>query len=103
MIQALKEAVLGKGHADGALREDVYQKVAHQILSGDTNPITPTTLNTYIEKLSKQAYKIVDRDIDQLKGEGFSEDEIFELTIVGATAAGITRLEKGLQALQKCQ
>lgn len=101
MIQALKRAVLGKGHANPELRQRVYEKVNTLVLSGDDTPLSPSTLNAYIEKLSKHAYKIVDRDIEYLKAEGFSEDEVFELTIVGATAAGVTRLERGLSILQK--
>lgn len=103
MIQALKKAILGKGYADSGLRQQVYQKVSEFVVTGNDTPIKPPILNSYIEKLSKHAYKIVDRDIEHLKAEGFSEDEIFEVTIVGATAAGVTRLEKGLSLLQKIQ
>lgn len=101
MIQALKRAILGKGYADPGLRQQVYRKVSEFTLTGNDTPIKPPILNTYVEKLSKQAYKIVDHDIEHLKAEGFSENEIFELTIVGATAAGVTRVEKGLSMLQK--
>lgn len=103
MIQALKRAVLGKGYAKPELRQRVYEKVNTLVLSGDDTPLSPSTLNAYIEKLSKHAYKILDQDIEALKSEGYSEDEIFELTVVGATAAGVTRLEKGLSTLQKLQ
>lgn len=101
MIQALKRAVLGKGHADLELRQQVYEKVSDHVLTGDDTPLTAPALNSYIHKLSNHAYKILDRDVETLKSEGYSEDEIFELTIVGATAAGVTRLEKGLSILQK--
>lgn len=103
MIQALKRAVLGKGHSDPELRQQVYEKVSDQVLTGDTTPITALALNSYIDKLSKHAYKILDRDFEALQAEGYSEDEIFELTIAGATAAGVTRVEKGLSTLQKLQ
>jgi len=103
MIQALKRAVLGKGHSDPELRQQVYEKVSDQVLTGDITPLTAPALNSYIDKLSNHAYKILDQDFEALQSEGYSEDEIFELTIVGATAAGVTRLEKGLSILQKLQ
>ncbi|MBX2872785.1 MAG: hypothetical protein KTR30_11810 [Saprospiraceae bacterium] len=101
MIQALKRAVLGKGYADPALRQEVYEKVSDLVLTGDDTPLTAPALNSYINKLSNHAYKILDQDIEALKAEGYSEDEIFEFTVVGATAAGVTRFEKGFSILQK--
>ena len=103
MIQALKRAVLGKGYAKLELRREVYEKVSNLVLTGEDTPLTPLVLNSYIDKLARHAYKILDRDVEALQTEGFSEDEIFELTIVGATAAGVTRVEKGLSILQKLQ
>ncbi len=103
MIQALKRAVLGNGDSDPELRQQVYEKVSDQVLTGDTTPITAPALNSYVDKLSKHAYKILDRDFEALQAEGYSEDELFELTIVAATAAGVTRFEKGLSILQRLQ
>lgn len=101
MIQALKRAVLAKGHSDPELRQQVYEKVSDRVLTGDDTLLATAALNSYIDKLSNHAYKILDRDVEALQAEGYSEDEIFELTVVGATAAGVTRFEKGLSILQK--
>lgn len=43
--------------------------------------------------------KVTDRDIEELKEAGFSEDEIFEQTVSVAVAAGLERLDAGLGTL----
>jgi len=54
----------------------------------------------YLEKVRLHAYKVTDRDIDELKSAGFSEDEIFEHTVSAATAAGLERLDAALGTLR---
>jgi len=55
-------------------------------------------MEQYLEKVRLHAYKVVDRDVDELK-RSFSEDEIFEHTVSVATEAGLQRLNAGLRAL----
>lgn len=59
----------------------------------------PPELAPYLEKVRLHASKVTDRDIDQLRALGFSEDEIFEHTVSAAVAAGLERLDAGLAAL----
>jgi alkylhydroperoxidase family enzyme len=56
-------------------------------------------MRAYLEKVRLHAYKVTDRDVQQLKDAGFGEDEIFEHTISVAVAAGLERLDAGLAAL----
>jgi hypothetical protein len=58
----------------------------------------PPEMAKYLEKVRLHAYKVVDRDVDELKAS-FSEDEIFEQTVSVATAAGLMRLEAAKRAL----
>jgi len=60
----------------------------------------PEQMARYLEKVRLHAYKVTDRDIDELKSAGFSEDEIFEHTVSAATAAGLERLDAGLGTLR---
>jgi alkylhydroperoxidase family enzyme len=46
------------------------------------------------------AYKVTDVDINQLKVAGYSEDELYELTISAALGAGLARLNRGLELLK---
>jgi alkylhydroperoxidase family enzyme len=60
----------------------------------------PPEFAAYLEKVRLHAYKVTDRDVQELKDAGFTEDEIFEHTVSGAVAAGLERLDAGLGALR---
>ena len=49
--------------------------------------------------MRRNAYKVTDQDIQALKDAGYSEDVIFEQTVSVAVAAGLERLEAGLEVL----
>jgi alkylhydroperoxidase family enzyme len=59
----------------------------------------PAELSSYLEKVRLHAYKVTDRNIEELKAAGLSEDEIFEHTVSAAVAAGLERLDAGLGTL----
>jgi alkylhydroperoxidase family enzyme len=54
----------------------------------------------YLEKVRLHAYEVTDRDVDELKNAGFTEDEIFEHTVAAATASGLERLAAALEKLR---
>ena len=60
----------------------------------------PPDFAAYLDKVRHHAYKIDDRDVEALKEQGHSEDEIFEQTVSAAVAAGLDRLDAGLATLK---
>ena len=78
---------------------------------GDLSPIVrraalsgsdvPDAAQAYTEKVRRHAYKVVDRDVEELKSAGWSEDEIFELTVATALGAGLSRLEHARRVLKE--
>jgi alkylhydroperoxidase family enzyme len=60
----------------------------------------PAEFAAYLEKVRSGAYAVTDRDVDELKAAGYSEDEIFEQTVSAAVSAGLERLEAGLRAMR---
>lgn len=59
----------------------------------------PPDFAPYLDKVRRNAYKVMDEDIQALKGAGYSDDVIFEQTVSVAVAAGLERLKAGLQVL----
>jgi alkylhydroperoxidase family enzyme len=59
----------------------------------------PPEFASYLEKVRRNAYKVTDEDVQALKDSGYSEDVIFEQTVAVAVAAGLKRLEAGLDVL----
>jgi threonine synthase len=60
----------------------------------------PNSFGPYLTKVRERAYAVTDEDVQALKDAGYSEDEILELTVSAAVAAGLERLEAGLRALR---
>jgi alkylhydroperoxidase family enzyme len=62
-------------------------------------PAAPTEMAAYLEKVRDRAYAVVDRDIEALKEAGFSEDAVFEQTVVVAIAEGLRRLDRASEVI----
>jgi alkylhydroperoxidase family enzyme len=90
-VKRLKEAVLsGSGALDPAVR------MAASLATG-----LPDALGPYVEKVARHAYQVTDEDITALRQAGYSEDQLFEVTVSAALGAGLVRLEAGLSVLQQ--
>ena len=101
-IRNVLARVLGeRGDAPQALRKAVadYARIAGGG-SGDS-PELPGDVATYVEKMTHTPYKMVMRDIESLKQQGFTEDQIFELTLAAALGAGQGRFEKTLALIEE--
>ena len=59
----------------------------------------PAEMASYLEKVRDRAYAVVDRDIEELKEAGCSEDAIFEQTVVVAIAEGLLRLDRATEVI----
>lgn len=100
MAQLVSAVYQGKGVTDQALRGAIKAAVApgsDELEVGDS--VIPAVLRPYLHKVGRHAYKVTDRDMEDLKAEGYSEDAIFELTVSAAVGAGLGRLRQGLAAL----
>jgi alkylhydroperoxidase family enzyme len=89
------------GDTDPVLRKAIEARSAE--LGGRPEPAAgeiPEALRAYVDKVARHAYTVTDRDVDDLKKAGYSEDAIFEITLSAALGAGMARLERGLAALR---
>jgi alkylhydroperoxidase family enzyme len=60
---------------------------------------SPAEMAPYLEKVRNSAYSVIDRDLDELRALGISEDEIFEQTVSTAVTAGLARLAAALRVV----
>jgi alkylhydroperoxidase family enzyme len=79
-------------HQPGALDPAIRQAAA-------TGGEIPEALAGYVDKVRNHAYTVTDEDVRQLLAAGYSEDQIFELTVATAYGAARVRLDQGLDAL----
>lgn len=78
---------------DGALDPDVR-------MAAFQGRAMPEPLKAYVEKVRKHAYKVIDRDVEEMRAAGYSDDQLFELTIATALGEGRRKLDIGLKALR---
>ena len=53
----------------------------------------------YLEKVRTRAVTVTDADVDALKQAGFTDDEIFEVTVSAAIGEGLRRLDAAERAI----
>jgi hypothetical protein len=90
-VQRLKQAVLsGPGQLAGEVRQAAASAGA-----------VPAELETYVRNVSQYAYKVTDEEVAALLQAGYSEDQLFEVTVSIALGAGLSRLKAGQAALEQ--
>ena len=88
-LAALRRAVFeSPGLTDPALR-----------LAAAGDGSSPEPLETYLAKVRDQSYRVTDQDFEVLAAAGFSENEIFELTVAAALGAAVRSFDAGMRAL----
>jgi len=90
------------GEADPELRQSVEAFVAGKW--GSPRPAAaalPDDLTTYCEKLALHAHQITDEDVDALRAAGYSNGEIYEITIVGSFGVALIGLEQLFDSLYR--
>jgi alkylhydroperoxidase family enzyme len=63
--------------------------------------LLPDPLGGYLQTIRRHAYRVEDSDVDRLHDAGYTDDQIFEVTIAAAFGAGAVRLRAGLTALNE--
>jgi alkylhydroperoxidase family enzyme len=81
----------GPGRLDARWRQAAARKDAGAL---------PAELAGYVALVHDHAYRIVDSDLEALRAAGYSEDEVFELTVAAAVGAGLGRLERARRAME---
>ncbi|OJJ15845.1 hypothetical protein BKI52_36615 [marine bacterium AO1-C] len=100
MLEKVILSILGVGKSKSDLRKQTLEKVRSIVKKDTSEDLEPASLNTYVEKVARNAYKVLDRDLEAMKTDGFSEDEIYELSIVAAFAAGEARVKLVTELLE---
>lgn len=80
----------GPGHVDAATRK-----------AAADDRCVPEPLSAYVAAVHRHAYEITDRDVEELRTAGYSEDVIFEITVAAAYGAAFARLDAGIAAVDE--
>jgi hypothetical protein len=101
-IEALYRAlVTNRGQTSSELRKTLEAYGARLRGARLEASALPKELETYADKVARYAYRVTDEDIEGLKESGYTEDQIYEITLCLAIGAGLGRLEHGLSVLEE--
>jgi alkylhydroperoxidase family enzyme len=103
-VDRLQAAVLGDGHSSTAVRRAVIGRARH--VSGRADgaellSLSAPALEQWVEKVARHAYRTTDEELSALLAAGYSEDQIFEITIAAALGAAQARADCALGALKR--
>jgi hypothetical protein len=104
LVARVREAVLvGPGLTQADLRQAIEERAAAKSgrirASGETAPI-PADLSEFVDRVARTAWQVTDEEVAALLEAGYTEDEVFEVTVSAAMGAACGRLERGLAALR---
>lgn len=98
LVARVLRAVLGPdGHSSQQLRAAAAQRAVALCSAEPSDTPIEGALAAYVDKVALTPYKVSDSDIAALRGAGFSEDQIFELTVATALGSARARFEKTLE------
>ena len=98
--QLLSALFANKGHTLITLRQSIVAYGEATAGVPATSAEIPAELTPYLNKVARTAYKVTDKDIHHLQASGYSEDEIYEITLSVAVGAGLGRMKRGLMAVR---
>jgi alkylhydroperoxidase family enzyme len=61
----------------------------------------PPALEAYVDTVRRHAYRVRDEDVEALRRGGYTEDQVYEITVCAALGAAGERLRAALQALEE--
>jgi hypothetical protein len=100
VVDLMQALLTSPAESTASRREAVFNYANHLAQRMEVLDSIPDNLTEYVNKIILQSYRITDDDIKQLKIDGYSEDQIFELTLCAAVGASFARMQCGLNALQ---
>ena len=61
----------------------------------------PSVLQSFVDKIACCPWTVADEDFARLRDAGYSEDELYEITLAAALGAGLQRFDAGLRAIEE--
>ena len=89
----------------GVTARELRQRVCAYAESLTENPEADNPLDgplaKWVEKVARYAYKTLPDEVEAMKQNGKSENEIYELTVAAAIGAASGRYERALASIEK--
>jgi alkylhydroperoxidase family enzyme len=101
VVEMVASVISGPGDTNLKLRKNAFNRVMTVLGFPSTGTDLPAELAMYVDTVGRYAPDITDDDVHELLSVGWSEEEIFEITVAASVAAGYGRLKIAWQALSQ--
>lgn len=78
------------------------ERIRRAVADARLDELSPE-LRDYVGTMREHAYRVTDDQVAGLRDLGWSDDQIYELTVATAVGAGDRRLSAGLAALERAE
>lgn len=96
---SLQKAIDGLMSQPGETESSVRREVLERNRSG-CGPV-PDDLRPLVEKIAHCPWTVDDEDFARLQAAGYSEGQLYEVTLAAALGAGLRRFDAGLRAIDE--
>lgn len=83
------------GETESSLRRGVLERNRSDVGQ------VPEILRELVDKIAHRPWTVTDEDFAKLRSAGFSEAQLYELTLAAALGAGLARFDAGLRAIEE--
>jgi|SRR5215831_16029011 len=95
-LQAAVDALLSQ---PGATQIEL-RRVLLECTRAGAGPV-PEALRQFADKIAERPWTVSDDDFARLRAAGFSDEQLYEVTLACALGAGLQRFDAGLRALEE--
>jgi len=93
--KAIEALLVQTGETDRSLRREVLEH------NRNSSGQVPELLRGLVDKVSQSPWTVTDEDFAQLRAAGYSESQLYEVTLAAALGAGLARFDAGLRAIEE--
>ena len=93
----------GPGNSEQTLRQAIFRRGMAYLGFDETETDIPENLVHYVDTTTRYAPDVDEQDVKDLLAAGWSEEEVFEVTVAASVAAGYGRLRIAWNALSEAK
>lgn len=95
----LQKAIAAILNQPGETDHPLLRTVLEHTRSGDAQ--VPDALREFVDKIASRPWTVSDEDFARLRTAGYTEGQLYELTLAAALGAGLQRFDAGLRAIEE--
>lgn len=93
--KAIDALMTQPGESELSLRREILER------NRSGSGLMPEVIRPLVDKIAHSPWTVDDQDFAQLRAAGYSECQLYEMTLAAALGAGLKRFDAGLRAIDE--